>query len=411
MQNIDIQTSKKIRLIITNDFPPIIRGISKVFYHLCKRMPQTKSLTTFESMIKTYTHQKYCFFTNSGTTAFYIILKALKRISNKKEVILPAYTAPSLILPIRKAGLKPVLCDISLKTFNMDIEELQKCINTNTLCIVPVHMFGRPIDMESIKEIARPHSVFIVEDAASSLGTTINEQPTGTLGDAGFYSFNIGKNLSTLSGGCIVTDREDLAEAIVPEHASLLQPGMISKLKIAVKLIVQTFAVRPLFYTLFYDLISKPKYTIPPTDFDTFRYTRIQAGMGLALFRHAVKIFNKRYDHGMFLLEMLGKLKGIRTPELLPDTFPVFNQYPLFFDNEGIKECCFSEINKAGIECIKRYPDPIHRIYDLGYDLNKDPFPNATYFAKRLLLIPVHPLMNIEKLSLIVNMIKGSLGM
>ena len=369
-----------------------------------------QSTTTFESVIKAYTHKKYCYFTNSGTTAFYIILKALKTVSKKTEVILPAYTAPSLILPIKKAGLKPVLCEISLKTFNMDVQSLEKCINKNTLCIVPVHMFGLPMNMEDVMQIARQNSLIVVEDAASSLGTTIHGRPTGVFGDIGFYSFNRGKNLSTLSGGCIVTDSEEMASAIETECASLLALSLVSKLKIATKLIALALAVRPFFYTIFNDLISKLKYTTLHTDFDSFAYTKFQAGVGCALFEHASKILNKRYDHGVFLLDVLAHLKGIKLPELIPHAVPVFNQFPVLFEDETIKENCFEKINNAGIESTKLYPDPIHRVYNLGYDLDKDPFPNATYFSRRLLLIPTHPMMNIEKLSLIVNIIKNCLG-
>ena len=364
----------------------------------------------FESVIKAYTHKKYCYFTNSGTTAFYIILKALKTISTKTEVILPAYTAPSLILPIKKAGLKPVLCDISLKTFNMDTQSLEKYINGNTLCIVPVHMFGLPMNMEDVLQIAQQHSLFVVEDAASSLGSTIDNRPTGAFGDIGFYSFNRGKNLSTLSGGCIVTDREEMAAAVKTECALLPELGFFSKLKIATKLIALALAVRPFFYTIFNDLISKLKYTTLHTDFDSFVYTKFQAGVGSALFEQASKILNKRYDHGVFLLDMLAQTKGIRLPVLLPQTVPVFNQFPVLFDDENVKENCFEKINGNGIESTKLYPDPIHRVYNLGYDLDEDPFPNATYFSKRLLLIPTHPMMNVEKLSLIVNIIKNRLG-
>lgn len=369
-----------------------------------------QSTTTFESVIKTYTHKKYCYFTNSGTTAFYLILKALKTTSKKTEVILPAYTAPSLILPIKKAGLKPVLCDISLKTFNMDTQSLEKCINENTLCVVPVHMFGLPMNMEDVMQIAQQHSLFVVEDAASSLGTTIDNRPTGVFGDIGFYSFNRGKNLSTLSGGCIVTDREEMAAAIKTECALLPELGLVSKLKIAMKLIALALAVRPFFYTIFNDLISKLKYTTLHTDFESFVYTKFQAGVGCALFEQASKILNKRYDHGVFLLDMLAHMKGIKLPELIPHTVPVFNQFPVLFRDENIKETAFTKINSIGIESTKLYPDPIHRVYDLGYDLDKDPFPNATYFSRRLLLIPTHPIMNIKKLSTIVNIIKNCLG-
>ena len=86
-----------------------------------------------------------------------------------------------------------MLCDISLKTFNMDTQSLEKCINENTLCVVPVHMFGLPMNMEDVMQIAQQHSLFVVEDAASSLGTTIHNRPTGVFGDIGFYSFNRGK--------------------------------------------------------------------------------------------------------------------------------------------------------------------------------------------------------------------------
>ena len=395
-----------MKLLIPSAGTPV--SFSDIFQGFLSSFNQ--STTTFESVIKAYTNKKYCYFTNSGTAAFYIVLKALKTVSKRTEVILPAYTALSLILPIKKAGLRPVLCDISLKTFNMDTQSLEKYINGNTLCIVPVHMFGLPMNMEDVLQIAQQHSLFVVEDAASSLGSTIDNRPTGSFGDIGFYSFNRGKNLSTLSGGCIVTDTEEIAAAIKTECALLPELGSVSKLKIAMKLIALALAVRPFFYTIFNDLISKLKYTTLHTDFESFIYTKFQAGVGCALFEQASKILNKRYDHGVFLLDMLAKTKGIRLPVLLPQTVPIFNQFPVLFDDENVKENCFEKINGNGIESTKLYLDPIHRVYDLGYDLGKDPFPNATYFSRHLLLIPTHPMMNVEKLSLIVNIIKNRLG-
>jgi dTDP-4-amino-4,6-dideoxygalactose transaminase len=105
---------------------------------------------------------------------------------------------------------------------------------------------------------------------------------------------------------------------------------------------------------------------------------------------------------------MLGKSQGIRLPELLPQTVPVLNQFPILFDDENTKEHLFNRINEAGIETTKLYPEPIHRVYNL-YDLKKDPFPNATYFSRHLLLIPTHPIITIEKLSIITNIIKKCL--
>jgi dTDP-4-amino-4,6-dideoxygalactose transaminase len=101
---------------------------------------------------------KYCFTANSGTTAFYIILNALKKLSDKKEVLLPAYTAPSLILPIRKAGLNYRLVDISLDTFNMDVAKTLASISTIHGRSF-VHMFGIPMNIKS----NRSKGVFIIE--------------------------------------------------------------------------------------------------------------------------------------------------------------------------------------------------------------------------------------------------------
>ncbi|MGQ3684761.1 MAG: DegT/DnrJ/EryC1/StrS family aminotransferase [Candidatus Loosdrechtia sp.] len=367
------------------------------------------SLEAFGSVVKSYTNKKYCFFTNSGTTAFYVILRALRRLSGKTEVIIPAYTAPSLIPPIKRAGLKPVLCDISLKTFTIDIPSIAKYINENTLCIMPVHQFGLPVNMEAVMNIAQQRALYVVENAAPSFGTTMNKRPAGTFGDIGFYSFNRGKNLSTFSGGCIITDAEEIARAIETECSWLPDPGFTVRVKNVFKSLVLTLATRPFFYTLFYYPISQWKHGNLHTNFDSFRYTEFQAGIGNALFKHAPRNFNKRYDHGLFLLEMLSGVKGVRLPELIPDAVPVFNQFPVLFDTIRMRENFLRKINTSGIESTVLYSDPVHKIYDLGYDTSKDPFPNATYFSRRLLLIPTHPMMDIEKLSTVVTIIKTGL--
>ncbi|NUN24658.1 MAG: DegT/DnrJ/EryC1/StrS family aminotransferase [Candidatus Jettenia caeni] len=381
-------------------FPNIVKGLL---------VSLNQPINTFESAMKVYTNKKYCYFTNSGITAFYIILKAIRNISEKTEVIIPAYTCPSLVIAIRKAGLKPVLCDISLKTFNMDIQSINTYTQENTLCIVPAHTFGLPIDMEAIINIAQKKSLLVVENATSSLGTTIHQRPTGTFGDVGFYSFDQEKNFSTLSGGCIITDREDIAKFIETECASLPQPGLISKLNITARLFALAFAAYPVFYTVFYNLTPKLKNTTLHADFHSFAYTKFQAGIGYTLFKHAFELFNKRFDHGIFLFDMLNGIKGIKIPELHPYAVPVFNQFPILFDNKNIKETFLKRINDTGIKIVLPYHNPIHRMYDLGYDLYEDPFPNATYFSRRLLLIPTHPMMNIEKLSKIVSIIKTGL--
>lgn len=86
---------------------------------------------------------------NSGTTALFILLELFKKIRTspkRNEIILPAYTAPVLLLPIRAAGLNAVLVDVDLTTFNMDVHKILNAVTPQTLAIMPVHMFGLPMD-------------------------------------------------------------------------------------------------------------------------------------------------------------------------------------------------------------------------------------------------------------------------
>ena len=108
-------------------------------------------LDRYRTLLQAYLQTPHISLVNSGTTACYITLLALARRSSCREVILPAYTAPSLTLPIRKAGLIPRACEISLETFNLDPNRLEEVLGPDTLCILPVHMFGLASDIEAIR--------------------------------------------------------------------------------------------------------------------------------------------------------------------------------------------------------------------------------------------------------------------
>ncbi|MBL7074878.1 DegT/DnrJ/EryC1/StrS family aminotransferase [candidate division KSB1 bacterium] len=363
----------------------------------------SRAVQKFETFFQEYLGQRYCFLVNSGTTAFYVILKALKRFSNRGDVLLPAYTAPSLILPINATGLKPRLVDVSLETFNLDVEKTGLLLSWETLCLLPVHMFGMPCAMDELVDVSKNEGAFVVDDAASSMGAVLNGQLTGTLGNVGFYSFNRGKNLSTLSGGLICTDDPELALAIEEEREKLDAPNGLSKLGIAAKVIGLALAVRPWFYTLFKPVISGFKYTALHPDFAAHQYTGLQAALGLAIFQRAEQIFKVRTSNGLFLYRHLAGRKGLVLPKILPRSKPAFNQFPIIIEDEQKRDLILNEIVASGVEATVLYPYPIHEVYDLGYDLTEDPFPNATYLSRHLLLIPTHPIMRRDDLEKVVQ--------
>jgi len=347
----------------------------------------------FARSIANQTQRKHCLLTNSGTTAYFLILRALQRLSGKREVILPAYTAPSLILPIKKAGLIPRLCDIDLKSFNMDLKALPSVVSDDTLAITIVHMFGLPQWFGSSPQEQRlQKDVFLIEDFASAQGSVLGGRTAGSFGDVSFTSFNRGKNFATLSGGAISTDREDIYGLVMKQGKKYLQePALTTRIGIAFKAIALSLAVRPWFYTIFRGLIAPFKYHGIHDSFAIHAYTRFQAGMGSSAFQRAAFIFERRAQNGLYLLRALSDVEGITIPTIPDGAIPAFNQFPLLVGNPFLRDRIIDALIKDGMEATTLYPEPIHRVYDLGYALRKDPFPHATYLSRRLILIPTHP--------------------
>ncbi|MBI5682441.1 MAG: DegT/DnrJ/EryC1/StrS family aminotransferase [Deltaproteobacteria bacterium] len=356
----------------------------------------------FEANIRKMLSVKYAFTVNSGTTALYVILSVLKRLSNKNEIILPAYTAPSLILPIKKAGLKYKLADVSLETFNMDVNEALNMADDNTLAILCIHMFGIPLDMSGMRDM---EGVCVIEDAASSFGTRKENKFTSTFGDIGFISFNRGKNLSIISGGLIVTDSDRFADIISDEIKKLPSLDFYAKVGIYLKAVGLSYAVRPWFYTIMNGAVSNFKYTSLHEEFHSFHYTDFQRSLGCALIKKSGRIFSDRERKGRLLYGALKDINGIRLP-LIPDGWNVvFNQFPFLVEDEGKRLKLVNAVINSGLEATILYDKPIHKIYNS----ENQNYPNAEYMASRLVLIPVHHYVTERKLYKVVESIKDAL--
>ena len=352
----------------------------------------------------------WCALTCSGTAALYASLLALSQQSNRREVLLPAYTAPSLILPIRQAGLKPILCDISLDTLNAGASELMGRLGPRTLAVLSVHMFGLPMDVDVLENRLQGSGTYLVEDACSAMGSQIGGRQAGTYGDVGFHSFNRGKNLSTLSGGAVVSSREDLIPSIEDHLSRFPSPGPLAVARIGLLSAGLALAVRPLGYTALYPAVSRFKYTELHTDFQKRAYTRFQAGMGRSLLRRWTRIRARRSDNGRFLGKALSGTSGLRVASVPEGCVPVYNQFPVLLRDEAAREAALDAVLRTGLEATVLYPDPIHRIYpDIWNGIGPDPFPNATEVARRLLLLPVHPLVPRSALERAVEVLRSIL--
>ena len=285
----------------------------------------------FASAMSAYARLRRVYLTDSGIAAFYLILRALSDLSPGTEVVLPAYTAGSLVVAVRKAGLKPVLCDISLDDFNLDEDLLSGAISSRTLAVAGVHMFG--INMKSIENLKQkiPAGVFFIEDCAQSMGSATSGINSGSFGDVSFFSFNRGKNLPVYGGGCITTNNENIADSIALQVERLDGGNIFSVLRQLLKISAFSVAVNPLIYGLFFSLISRFKETAPQADFTAGRMSPFSAALGCMLMQKKEEKFSARHRNGMVLIEGLKGTKGLTLPKIPENTRYVFNRLPVIF--------------------------------------------------------------------------------
>jgi perosamine synthetase len=170
-------------------------------------------ITAFEESWATYCGMDHGIAVSSGTTALELAVSCLE-LEPGDEVIMPTFTIISCALAILRAGLKPVLVDSDPRTWCLDVNAVAEKITTRTRAIMPVHMYGHPVDMDPLLDLARKHNLFIVEDAAESHGATYKGQIVGGIGDLSCFSFYANKIITTGEGGMVLAKRKEHSDRI-----------------------------------------------------------------------------------------------------------------------------------------------------------------------------------------------------
>lgn len=161
-----------------------------------------------------YIGVKYAIGVASGTDALHLALLACG-VREGDEVITTPFTFIATAEAVSYCGAKPVFSDIDIDTYNIDPAKIEEKITEKTKAIIPVHLYGSAADMDRIMDIAEKYKLKVVEDCAQSFGTEYKNKKTGSIGNAGAFSFFPSKNLGGYGdGGMVVTDDEDIAEKI-----------------------------------------------------------------------------------------------------------------------------------------------------------------------------------------------------
>ena len=313
--------------------------------------PQVKD---FEDSFAAFCGVNHCVGVANGTDALHLILRA-SGIGPGDEVIIPAFTFVATALGVLLSGALPVFVDVNSEDGRIDPEKIRKAITKNTRAIIPVHLYGRCVDMDSVNSIAKNFGLKIFEDAAQAHGATFNGKYAGSLGDAAGFSFYPGKNLGAYGdGGAITTNSIDLYERLI----------------------------------LLRNWGSRKKYHHEEMGLNS-RLDTLQAAVLKIKLAKLQQWNQSRRDHAFFYDSELEKIGNFRRPKNNINRVPVYHLYALRIHN---RDGLLSHLNQSGIGAGIHYPFPIHK---LGLFKGKiDPylsFPEAEKWASECLSLPLYP--------------------
>ncbi len=300
-----------------------------------------KKVKRFEEMFAEYLGSKHAVMVNSGSSANLLALSALTnpmfpgRIEPGSEIITPAVTWVTTVYPIANVGCIPVLVDVDPETFNVLPEEVEKAVGSETKAVMPVHLLGGPCRIMDIQQTAEKHDLFIVEDACESTGAEFQKRKVGTFGDMGTFSFYMSHHISTVEGGMIVTDDDELYEYLKAMRAF----GWARDLRDSKKYAGENPGIDPRF------LFLTSGYNLRPTE--------IQGAFGIHQIRKLDRFIEKRRRNAAYWNKRLQAYRDVLIlPREQPGTKHVYFGYPLSVKPEAPfqREELVAHLEKGGVE-------------------------------------------------------------
>ncbi|HVP36422.1 MAG TPA: aminotransferase class I/II-fold pyridoxal phosphate-dependent enzyme [Terriglobales bacterium] len=379
---------------------------AEIFGSLSSILSKGHSSEEFRQRFCEYFQVKDCFLTSSGRAALTLILKTLKRLRNKDEVIIPAYTCFSVPSAIAKAGLKIKLCDISLETLDLDSEKWLNLIDENTLAVLPVYHFGLAHSNMDIIAHCREKKVFVIEDVAQAMGAKFRNQYLGTFGDVGFFSLGRGKNITAVEGGIILSQDEEVSSLLKQELSNLRKtPGI-------------EFFCKTLIYKIF---LNPHLYWIPEgipalklgesefsLDFDLHSLSEYQAKVGASLLHRLEDINRIRIRNASYLISGLKDSDNVSLFPLHDESYSVYLRLPILFKDSSERERVFQSLKKKKLGASKMYPTSLDKIPGIEKYLasSLDELVKSHQVEKTILTLPTHPYLKENDLHNIIEIIK-----
>ncbi len=332
--------------------------------------PQGKAL---EQEVAAYHGVKHAVAVASGTDALHLALLAAG-IKRGDEVITTPFTFIATAEAVSYIGAVPVYVDIDPVTFNIDVAKVEAAISKKTKAIIPVHLYGQPVDMDGLMKIANRHGLRVIEDCAQSFGAEYKNKKTGAIGDIGCFSFFPSKNLGGYGdGGMVITDDDTLAEHLL----SLRNHG------------------------------SRVRYYHDEIGYNS-RLDEMQAAILRVKFRH-IDEYNEKRGKNAALYNTYFAGSEVITPSGQAGTKHVFHQYTIRVANrDAVKQ----KLDAGNItSSMIYYPVPLHlqaAYRDLGVGAGS--LPEAERAAKEVLSLPMFPELTESQIRQVSEAVKQALS-
>ena len=350
--------------------------------------------TELEKALTAIVGRRHCALMCTGRAGLSVLLASMKALApaGRDEVVLPSYTCYSVAASAVRAGLRPRIVDVDRSTLDFDLDKLARTDFRRVVAIVVTNLYGLPGNLPYIARIAADNGVFLVDDAAQSLGARVGGRASGSWGDAGLISFDKGKPVSAIDGGAIVTDSNALAEGIRERMESWPRPEPFETVALLVKVAAYAACLHPRVYWL---PNSLPGIGLGQTPFqpDT-KFQRSSRWLSALATTMLPRLTGFNAHRVAMAARFHAGLRGaayVTCPQPASGSVPTYLRLPLLARDRSLRDALIAGLQRAGIGATASYPGSIADIPELRPHLASPPDSAAGRdVADRILTLPTH---------------------
>lgn len=367
-----------IKLIIPEvSLKAVARDYEKIFKS--GMLTQGPYVKLFEKKIADMIGVRYAFATTSATTALHLSLAALG-IGTGDEVLVADFTFPATANVVVQLGAKPVLVDIRADDFTMDIDDLKKKITKRSKAIMPVDTFGYPANMPAIVKIAKHYKLYVVEDAACSVGARIAGRYCGSFPTMGCFSFHPRKSITTGEGGMLTTNDNTLAKriSVLRNHGGVFNE-------------------------------ARGYYEYVEAGFN-YRMSEIQAALGLSQFSQIKTIIKNRRRVAAAYTKAFAHHPLITPPIEQKGRLHTYQSYVVRLHPDIPRDTVIKKMRSRGVEMtLGTYSLHMQPFFRKKYGYQPGALPNSRAAFEHAMTLPLHARMTQTQLATVIKTLNNTI--